>query len=152
MPAALVAFADFIYCVPQTYLLTPFTSLGLISEAASSIAFADRMGSAKANEALLLGKRLSSKDLLQAGFVNEIFACQPEDLRETIISEVGKRFHDGLNASSILETKRLIRQRMRRELDAQSVEEVFVALDRNVKGIPQKEFEKLRQGQKKHKL
>jgi peroxisomal 3,2-trans-enoyl-CoA isomerase len=32
------------------------------------------------------------------------------------------------------------------------VDEVFVALERNIQGIPEKEFEKLRKGEKKHKL
>jgi peroxisomal 3,2-trans-enoyl-CoA isomerase len=152
MTAALIAFADFIYCTPSTYLLTPFASLGLISEGVSSIAFVERMGISKANEALILAKRLTSKELLETGFVNKIFDCAPEDFRRVILQEVKERFHDGLNASSMLQIKKMIRQRSRRELDAQNVDEVFGALERNVQGIPQKEFEKMRKGLKKHKL
>lgn len=152
MCAALVALADFIYCVPKTYLPTPFASLGLISEGVSSIAFAERMGISKANEALIMGKRLQSRELLEAGFVNRILDCSDDEFRGAVLQEVRERFHDGLNASSMLQIKQMIRQRSRRELDAQSVDEVFGALDRNVRGIPQKEFEKLRKGQKKHKL
>ncbi|GKU07846.1 enoyl- hydratase [Fusarium langsethiae] len=152
MAAALIAFADFIYCMPETYLLTPFASLGLISEGVSSIAFAERMGISKANEALILSRRISSKELLEAGFVNQIFDCPVQSFRNEVLKEVKERFHDGLNASSMLQIKKMIRQRSRRELDAQNVDEVFGALERNVQGIPQKEFEKLRKGQKKHKL
>jgi peroxisomal 3,2-trans-enoyl-CoA isomerase len=152
MTAALIAFADFIYCVPETYLFTPFASLGLISEGVSSIAFAERMGISKANEALILAKRISSKELLETGFVNRIFDCAAESFRDVVLQEVKERFHDGLNASSMLQIKKMIRHRSRRELDAQNVDEVFGALERNVQGIPQKEFEKLRKGQKKHKL
>ncbi|KPI35724.1 Delta(3,5)-Delta(2,4)-dienoyl-CoA isomerase [Cyphellophora attinorum] len=152
MCAAVIAFADFIYCVPQTYLLTPFASLGLISEGVSSIAFADRMGISKANEALIWGKRISSSELLATGFVNEILDCGQDAFREKVLDEVTQRFHDGLNHSSMLQIKDTIRKRQRRELDAQAVDEVFGALERNVQGIPQKEFEKLRRGQKKHKL
>jgi peroxisomal 3,2-trans-enoyl-CoA isomerase len=152
MAAALIAFADFIYCTPETYLLTPFASLGLISEGVSSIAFAERMGISRANEALILGKRIASKDLLATGFVNQIFDCPAESFRSEVLKEVKERFHDGLNSSSMLQIKKMIRQRSRRELDAQNVDEVFGALERNVQGIPQKEFEKLRTGKKKHKL
>ncbi|KLO81352.1 Uncharacterized protein LW93_8061 [Fusarium fujikuroi] len=152
MAAALIAFADFIYCTGETYLLTPFASLGLISEGVSSIAFAERMGISKANEALILAKRISSKELLEAGFVNQIVNCPAESFRGEVLKDVKERFHDGLNASSMLQIKKMIRYRSRRELDAQNVDEVFGALERNVQGIPQKEFEKLRKGQKKHKL
>lgn len=152
MCAALVAFADFIYCVPKTYLLTPFASLGLISEGVSSIAFVERMGVSKANEALITGKRLQSRELLEAGFVNKILDWTDDNFRSAVLREVKERFHDGLNVSSVLQIKQMIRQRSRRELDAQSVDEVFGALDRNVRGIPQQEFERLRKAQKKHKL
>ncbi|SCV58411.1 related to delta3-cis-delta2-trans-enoyl-CoA isomerase [Fusarium fujikuroi] len=83
MAAALIAFADFIYCTGETYLLTPFATFGLISEGASSMAFAERMGISKANEALILAKRISSKELLEAGFVNQIFSCPAEDQKKT---------------------------------------------------------------------
>ncbi|KAL6925378.1 hypothetical protein FSST1_002652 [Fusarium sambucinum] len=152
MAAALIAFADFIYCTPETYLITPFASLGLISEGVSSIAFAERMGISKANEALILSKRITSKELLQAGFVNQVFDCPADSFRGEVLKEVKERFHDGLNASSMLQIKKMIRQRSRRELDAQNVDEVFGALERNVQGIPQKEFEKMRKSLKKHKL
>ncbi|SCO82629.1 related to delta3-cis-delta2-trans-enoyl-CoA isomerase [Fusarium oxysporum] len=117
MAAALIAFADFIYCTRETYLLTPFASLGLKSEGVSSIAFAERMGISKANEALILAKRISSKELLEAGFVNQIFNCPAESFRSEALKEVKDRFHDVLNASSMLQIKKMIRYRSRRELD-----------------------------------
>jgi peroxisomal 3,2-trans-enoyl-CoA isomerase len=147
MPAALVAHSDFIYCVPNTFLLTPFASLGLIPEGVSSLAFAARMGIAKAKEALIAGKRLSSKELLDAGFVNQIFDCASGDdgtFRRLVLEEIGRVFHFDLNASGMLKTKDLISRGFREQLDAQSVEEVFGALSRSVAGIPQKEFEKKR--------
>jgi len=153
MCAAIVAFADFIYCVPETYLLTPFASLGLVSEGVSSMAFVERLGVAKANEALIMGKRLMSKELADAGFVNQILECRDaEGFQDSLLREINQRFHQGLNASSVLQIKKMIRRRSMMELDAQNVEEAFVALDRQVQGIPQKEFEKVRLGHKKHKL
>ncbi|UZP43539.1 hypothetical protein NXS19_011351 [Fusarium pseudograminearum] len=132
MAAALIAFADFIYCTPETYLLTPFASLGLISEGVSSIAFAERMGISKANEALILSKRISSKELLQAGFVNQIFDCPAESFRTEVLKEVKERDQD------VNWTRRMLMKCLERW--------------RETFKIPQKEFEKLRKGQKKHKL
>jgi Delta3-Delta2-enoyl-CoA isomerase len=154
MSAALVAHADFVYCVPSTYLLTPFASLGLVSEGVSSEAFVRRMGTARANEALLMGRRIGSGELREAGFVNRVVEVEGEgSFKEEVLKELSGRFCEaGLNQESVLITKRLIVERRRRDMDAQSVEEVFIALDRNVKGIPQKQFEKLRKGLKKHKL
>ena len=44
LSAALIAFSDFIYCVPSTFLLTPFSSLGLVAEGGASRAFVQRLG------------------------------------------------------------------------------------------------------------
>jgi peroxisomal 3,2-trans-enoyl-CoA isomerase len=54
LSAALISHSDFIYAVSDAYLMTPFTSLGLVAEGGSSVAFVQRMGQGKANEALLL--------------------------------------------------------------------------------------------------
>ena len=113
--------------------------------------FVQRMGHARANEALMMGKRIGSDELRGCGFVNEVFGA--EGFRERVLREVRGRFCEGgLNGESVLLIKELMVGRRRREMDAQSVEEVFGALERNVKGIPQREFEKLRKGEKKHKL
>ncbi len=37
LSAALTGFGDFVYAVPHAFLLTPFTSLGLVSEGNASI-------------------------------------------------------------------------------------------------------------------
>lgn len=44
-------------------------SLGLTAEGGSSVTFIQRMGVAKAKEALYLGKRLSAQELKACGFV-----------------------------------------------------------------------------------
>ncbi|KAL1737742.1 ClpP/crotonase-like domain-containing protein, partial [Schizophyllum fasciatum] len=53
--AAMLGHFDFIYALPGAWLSVPFTFLGIIAEAGSSITFANRMGVAKANEVLLWG-------------------------------------------------------------------------------------------------
>lgn len=70
-PAALIAQAGFIYAAPHTFLLTPFSSLGVPAEGAASRSFVRRLGVSKANEALLMSRRISCEDLVASGFVNE---------------------------------------------------------------------------------
>lgn len=75
LSAALSAFSDFIYCAPHTYLLTQFSSLGLVAEGGASRAMVHRMGVSKANEALLMSRRIPASELLACGFVNKIIEC-----------------------------------------------------------------------------
>jgi peroxisomal 3,2-trans-enoyl-CoA isomerase len=49
LSAALVSFADFVYAAPHAFLLTPFSSLGLVAEGAASRALVQRLGISKAN-------------------------------------------------------------------------------------------------------
>ncbi|KIV79410.1 hypothetical protein PV11_06972 [Exophiala sideris] len=153
--AALVACSDFIYCLPHAYLLTPFSSLGLVSEGASSLMLARRMGWPKANEALIMSRRIPADEMLACGFVTKIFHTESgkeDEFLAAVLVELDDRLGPHLNDSSMLSIKSLASSSFRRELDAQNVEEVFRNLERQVAGIPQKEFEKMRTGQKRHKL
>ncbi|EFQ97249.1 3,2-trans-enoyl-CoA isomerase [Nannizzia gypsea CBS 118893] len=158
LSAALVAFGDFIYATPHAYILTPFSSIGLVTEGGSSHAFVRRMGLAKAKEALIMSKRISPEELLQAGFVNKIFtpASGKEDdsdaFLKMVLHEIEMTLGTHLNQDSMLKIKALINAPDRDILDRQNVLEVFGGLDRFVSGIPQAEFMKLASGQKKHKL
>jgi len=153
--AALVACSDFIYCLPHTYLLTPFSSLGLVAEGASSLMLARRMGVSKAKEALIMSRKISADELLACGFVNKVFNLEvgnTEKFMEQVLQELDDRVGPHLNDSSMLHIKSLMSAHFQREVDAQNVAELFRNLERQVAGIPQKEFEKLRTGKKRHKL
>ncbi|KAG6068440.1 hypothetical protein E4U33_005055, partial [Claviceps sp. LM78 group G4] len=171
--AALIAWADFIYCVPHAYLFTPFSSMGLVAEGGASSALARRLGAARANEALLMGKKMNAEVLKACGFVNEIFDVggsgsgsdggSGEDreqearrlslcFRDRVLREVEEQLGEHLNGESILETKKLLRRLDRPLDDAQNVQEIFAGLDRFRRGIPQEEFRKLASGAKRHKL
>lgn len=155
LSAALIAFSDFIYCVPHTFLLTPFSSLGLVSEGLASRAFVTRLGISKANEALIMSKRITSEELLQVGFVNKIFDCKKgEDakFRELVFAEIEDRLGDHLIGDSLTKIKALIRKPEIQLLDAQGVSEVFGGLERFMAGIPQEQFRKIASGEKRHKL
>jgi peroxisomal 3,2-trans-enoyl-CoA isomerase len=155
LSAALIAFSDFIYAAPHAYILTPFSSLGLVAEGNASFAFVKRLGISKANEALIMSKRISIEELVQTGFVNKVFDVGAKDsprFLEEVLKEVDDRLGDHLNGESLVKIKALIRKPDLDTLDRQGVEEVFGGLARFLKGVPQEEFRKVASGEKKHKL
>jgi len=155
LSAALTAFGDFIYATPDTFLLTPFSSLGLVTEGGSSRAFVSRLGISKANEALIMSKRLTVQELVQTGYVNKVFETKKGDDKaflEQVVKEIDERMGLHLNQDSLLKIKALIRKPEKEILDAQGVAEVFGGLERFVSGAPLEEFRKIASGEKKHKL
>lgn len=155
LSAALIAFSDFVYCTPSTFLLTPFTSLGLVAEGGSSHAFVQRLGISKANEALIMSKRITSDELLATGFVNKVFPIkkgEEEKFLPEVLKEVNERLGDHLNNESLIKVKGLVRKPEKEHMDGQVVAEVLAGLERFASGVPQEEFRKIASGQKKHKL
>jgi Delta3-Delta2-enoyl-CoA isomerase len=163
LSAALVAFADFVYAAPHAFLLTPFTSLGLVAEGGASRALVLRLGVAKASEALIQSRRIGCEDLVRVGFVNEVVEAgggaakdgkgmDSDKFLEEVLRIVDDRMGDHLNADSMVKVKALIRAPERDVLDRQNVREVLGGLERFAAGIPQEEFRKLAMGEKRHKL
>ncbi|KAF7597308.1 hypothetical protein BBP40_006248 [Aspergillus hancockii] len=158
LSAALIGMADFIYAAPHTFLLTPFSSLGLVAEGGSSHAFVERLGIAKANEALIMSKRITCDELVATGFVNKVIAApsgKPDDsdgFLKKVLEEVEDRLGTHLSQSSLLKIKELIRRPGREALQRQNYLEVFGGLQRFQSGVPQEEFRRLASGEKKHKL
>ncbi|KAI1393933.1 ClpP/crotonase [Hypoxylon trugodes] len=155
LSAALVAHADFVYAAPHTFLLMPFSSLGLVAEGGSSHAMVQRLGIAKANEALIQSKRIPCEDLVRTGFVNKVFQCEKGDsdgFMQQVLKEIDDSMGDHLNNDSLVGIKALIQKPFQETLEKQNVAEVFAGLNRFVTGIPLEEFEKLATGKKKHKL
>lgn len=155
LSAALIAHSDFIYAAPHTFILTPFSSLGLVAEGNSSYAFVQRMGISKANEALIMSKRITCPELVQAGFVNKVFDVKPgedEKFLNLVLEEVQERLGDHLVSDSMTKIKALIRRPERNVQDAQGAAEAMGGLERFASGIPQKQFALVASGKKKHKL
>lgn len=129
--------------------------MGLVAEGGASRAFVQRLGISKANEALIMSKRITAEELLQVGFVNKIFDVQKgetEKFKELVFEEIDNRLGTHLIGDSLIKIKALIRKPERDLLDAQGVAEVFGGLERFAAGIPQEEFRKIANGEKKHKL
>jgi peroxisomal 3,2-trans-enoyl-CoA isomerase len=130
-----------------------------VTEGNSSIGFVRRLGISKANEALIMSKKITCEELVATGFVNAVF--DTGDVKEEgfsdwflkrVLEEVNDRLGDHLNAESLVKIKALIQGPGRKELDRQGVEEVMGGLERFVSGVPQEEFRKIASGEKKHKL
>lgn len=154
LSAALTGFADFVYATPRTFLLTPFTSIGLVSEGNASIGFVQRLGIAKANEALIMSRKINIDDLVQTGYVNKVFDSKKGGLNflDNVLQEIDETLGCHLVGSSLTKIKALIQKPLRERLDAQAVAEVLGGLERFAAGIPQEEFRKLATGAKRHKL
>jgi len=159
LSAALVAFSDFIYAMPHAFLLTPFSSLGLVAEGGASAAFVQRLGPSKANEALIMSKRITAEEMLHVGFINKIITgIDPKDgqanqkFMKEVLKEVDDRLGEHLNSDSLLKIKALLRAGPRKEVDEANAREVYEGMDRFMKGVPQEEFRKVASGEKKHKL
>lgn len=158
LSAALIAFADFIYAAPHTFILTPFSSLGLVAEGGSSHAFVERLGISKANEALIMSKRITCAELVATGFVNKVISAPSGKQDDSagflgkVLEEVEERLGTHLNQTSLLKIKELIRRPGREVLEEQNSLEAFMGLERLVSGAPIEEFRKVASGEKKHKL
>lgn len=158
LSAALTAFGDFIYAAPHAFLLTPFSSLGLVAEGGASRAFVERLGISKANEALIMSKRITCDELVATGFVNKVLTPQSgkkddsDGFLKLVLEEVEERLGAHLSQTSLLKIKELIRRPEREILDRQNGLEAFMGMERFLQGIPQEEFKKIASGQKRHKL
>jgi len=156
LSAALLGFCDFIYATPHTFLLTPFSSLGLVTEGGASIGLVQRMGLTKANEALIMSRKIPCDELVACGFVNKVFAGKDqhdsEGFLKQVLQEVDDKLGEHLNQESLIKIKELIRRPSLESLEAQGVREVAEGMQRFVMGAPQEEFRKIASGQKKHKL
>ena len=153
--AAVAAFADFTYAAPHTFLLTPFASLGLVAEVGTSHTLVQRLGISLANEAMLMGRRISAHELVRCGFVNKILdICEGDDAKflDLVMQELEDKLGDHLNAERVIQIKALIRRPERDILAVQNVAEVFAGWKRLTSGVVDLEMRSLQSGEKRHKL
>ncbi|EGX51996.1 hypothetical protein AOL_s00043g730 [Orbilia oligospora ATCC 24927] len=153
LSAAMIGLCDLVYCVPNTFLLTPFSSLGLVAEGGASFTFTRRMGYGLATEALLASKKITADRLFAAGFVNKIFEEKDADkFNEAVLKHVTEELGDHLNQESILLIKKLVKDAYMKGFEEANVLEIAGGVERFMKGVPQQEFAKIASGAKRHKL
>ncbi|NP_001009275.1 enoyl-Coenzyme A delta isomerase 3 [Rattus norvegicus] len=122
----LLGLFDAVYASDRATFHTPFIHLGQNPEACSSYTFPKMMGSAKAAEMLLFGKKLTAREAWAQGLVTEVF---PESTFET---EVWTRLktYAKLSPNGMRVFKELIRNHERQKLYTVNAEECAVGQER----------------------
>eukprot|EP01095_Lingulamoeba_sp_RSL-Kostka_P017712 TRINITY_DN9399_c0_g1_i1.p1 TRINITY_DN9399_c0_g1~~TRINITY_DN9399_c0_g1_i1.p1 ORF type:complete len:295 (-),score=98.77 TRINITY_DN9399_c0_g1_i1:140-1024(-) len=96
---------DIIYCAESATFQTPFMQLGFNAEGCSSVLFPRVMGTSKANEMLLLGKKFTAEEAERCGFVSQVFP--DETFHEDVLNIARKMAAFPPNA--LKDTKKLIK-------------------------------------------
>ncbi|KAH8928389.1 ClpP/crotonase [Atractiella rhizophila] len=150
LAASILGWFDFLYATEDFFLLTPFTSVGLATEGGASLTFPRRMGIGLANEALLLSRKLTAAELLQAGFLTRI---PPKDRFIPSVLAYIREMTQDLVKESLVVTKKLIQDGLNRHgADTANLNEIFMGTERFVSGRPQQRFTQIMMKQRRHKL
>jgi enoyl-CoA hydratase/carnithine racemase len=114
---------DFVYVSDEARLATPFASLGLVPEFASSLWFPALMGPRRAAEKLLLGDPFTAETAVDCGLANAVL---PAGEVVNHARRVAERFN-ALPPGAVQQTKQLMRRATReatlQAMDAES--EIF---------------------------
>ncbi|KAM0753348.1 ClpP/crotonase [Meredithblackwellia eburnea MCA 4105] len=151
LSAAVLGFFDFIYAVENAYILTPFSTLSLVAEGGASYSFPRRMGIAKANEALIMGKKLTAPELQANGFLNKVFPQSSDaTFLRSVLQYLKEQFED-LDQEAVVITKQLIKATLP-DPEPSNVREIFAGALRVETGKPQAQFARMAAKTKRHKL
>ncbi|KAJ3573972.1 hypothetical protein NP233_g2090 [Leucocoprinus birnbaumii] len=154
---ALLGLFDFIYAMPNMWMSTPFTFLGIVAEGGASASFANRMGVAKANEMLIWGEKKEAQELLECGFINKIFPQQSVESFHKEIRNLLKAELEGLDQTAVLTAKKLIKAGMndKNDFDAVNLRESYgeqPQAERFASGVPFTQFARIAKKEIRHKL
>jgi enoyl-CoA hydratase/carnithine racemase len=97
---------DFVYVSDEARLATPFVSLGLVPEYASSLLMPALMGHRRAAEKLLLGEPFTGETAVECGLANAVL---PASEVVNHARRVAERFN-ALPPGAVRDTKRLMRR------------------------------------------
>ena len=121
----MLAHADIVIAARSARFVMPFTSLGLVPEAASSLLFPRLVGHQRASALLLLGDPLDAETARDWGFVNQVVA--DEDLMSTARSVAARLA--ALPPTSVRQTKDLIKNG-KQDVPSRIAEELVLFRDR----------------------
>lgn len=110
---------DLVYAGDNAAFAMPFVNLGLCPEAGSSLLAPRLMGHARAAEALLLGEPFQAEAALEMGLVNRI--VPPTEVNALAQRQAAKLASKPM--SSLLETKRLLKQTLANDIQVRMAEE-----------------------------
>ncbi|CDO92865.1 unnamed protein product [Kluyveromyces dobzhanskii CBS 2104] len=143
LTAAIVMLCDIVYSMnDKVYLQFPFAKIGLVTEGSTSITLPLKIGYARAQNILFFNKPLTYDVLENTVSVKNyqlddwrIFNRQSLDDLKTNV--------EGLNLSSMIGMKKLIKETWMQHLHRANVSEVTDAMPFWIDGIPQSNFLKL---------
>lgn len=121
----MLAHCDLVVAAQSARFVMPFTSLGLVPEAGSSLLFPEIVGSQRANALLLLGEPMDAETAQRWGFVYQV--AEDAALMDTARA-LAQRLAM-LPAASVRQTKQLIR-RGKPDLQDRIAEELVLFRDR----------------------
>jgi len=124
--ATTIQLCDIIYASSTATFNVPFMQLGFCAEGCSSLLFPMVMGLSKANEMLLLGKKLTAEEAKQCNFVSDVF---PQDKFMDEVLERGRRMAS-FPPNALRQTKALTRGAMKQMLLDTSERELTLLADR----------------------
>jgi enoyl-CoA hydratase/carnithine racemase len=121
----MLAHCDLVVAARSARFVMPFTSLGLVPEAGSSLLFPRMIGNQRASALLLLGEPLSAEDACAWGFVNHLV----DDAALMDTARGLARRLAALPPQAVRETKHLIRHG-RPDIEARIAEELALFRER----------------------
>ncbi|GJQ09384.1 hypothetical protein GpartN1_g1175.t1 [Galdieria partita] len=145
--------ADIVYCTRKAWFWTPFSFLGLAPEYASSVMLPDIVGIYKANEMLILGKRVSAEEALQFHLVAQIFDSRSnEEFLEAICKNVLESIAQiAVPEKGIPLFKQLIKSPKLASIENAMKREFAAIRERAFRGEPQQAFQRREQRSKPSK-
>lgn len=133
--------SDICVAAEGAWLQVPFSALGLVPEFGSAISWSNSVGTHRANEFLMFGRRVQVEELMEWGMVNHIFP--KEGFQDKVIKYLEEQLevNDG---KSMMEVKRLQNAPIRDARMIAVVNAVDALAERFVEDAPKKRFEEKR--------
>jgi len=130
---------DVIIASSKATFHTPFSSIGIVPEACSSVTFANIMGSSLANEMLLFNRKLTSNEAYKCGLISRLV---PHEHFNQEVEAMLDSF-DQLPVKSLVYGKELMKSHQRELLMKKNEEECARMSERFQSGDVQKQAQKL---------
>jgi peroxisomal 3,2-trans-enoyl-CoA isomerase len=130
--------SDICVAAEGAWLQIPFSALGLVPEFGSAINWAQTVGTHRANEILMFGRKVQVEELKEWGMINHIFP------KEGFLDRVVKFLKEQLavnDGKSMIEVKRLQNAPIRDARMIAVVNAVDALAERFVEDAPKKRFE-----------
>jgi peroxisomal 3,2-trans-enoyl-CoA isomerase len=121
-----LALADIVYASSTATFHVPFMQLGFCAEGCSSLLFPQIMGVSKANEMLLMGRKLTASDAERVGFVAQVFP--QASFMQSVMSRVNRMA--AFPGAALVDTKTLTRANNKAQLHATNDAELKMLVKR----------------------